>query len=291
MNGKILRLFATLIMMIMASAVLFPLSAYADVHTITHEEFMKMHRGHGGNGMYEQIYPTVESELYPTDILMMLQLAEVDQIIIIGDHTYAPSEFIAKYGYFKNLRISYDQMHTPIGQLNLSSISSSNKAINLHEHDYTEEITKEASCSEEGEKTYVCSICGDSYTESLPMTEHSYKEIVEKEATCNECGEKKTVCTECGYIKSATIIGKMGHAYLISDFKDPTCTESGFKTYSCTRCGDVYTENIHALGHDESSQYQYVTKIGKMIIGGKTIYRCKRCGAVREVADGKYIHR
>jgi DNA-directed RNA polymerase subunit RPC12/RpoP len=83
----------------------------------------------------------------------------------------------------------------------------------------------------------------------------------------------------------------MGHAYLISDFKDPTCTESGFKTYSCTRCGDVYTENIHALGHDESSQYQYVTKIGKMIIGGKTIYRCKRCGAVREVADGKYIHR
>ena len=62
-------------------------------------------------------------------------------------------------------------------------------AINLlddpdHEHQYTGKITKEPTCTEEGEKTYTCE-CGDSYTEKIPPTGHSYVD-----GECEHCGEK-----------------------------------------------------------------------------------------------------
>lgn len=37
-------------------------------------------------------------------------------------------------------------------------------------HDYTSEVTKEPTASAEGEKTYTCSRCGHTYTESIPRT-------------------------------------------------------------------------------------------------------------------------
>jgi hypothetical protein len=38
-------------------------------------------------------------------------------------------------------------------------------------HNYKSEITKEATAKEEGEITYTCSVCGDTYTESIPVKE------------------------------------------------------------------------------------------------------------------------
>lgn len=43
-----------------------------------------------------------------------------------------------------------------------------------HEHSYTETVTKEATCGEDGVKTFTCD-CGDSYTQSIPATgAHTY---------------------------------------------------------------------------------------------------------------------
>lgn len=42
----------------------------------------------------------------------------------------------------------------------------------LHEHKYTEEVTKQPTCTEEGEKTLTCE-CGDVKTESIPVS-HNY---------------------------------------------------------------------------------------------------------------------
>jgi bacterial surface protein 26-residue repeat/bacterial surface protein 26-residue repeat/bacterial surface protein 26-residue repeat/bacterial surface protein 26-residue repeat/bacterial surface protein 26-residue repeat/bacterial surface protein 26-residue repeat len=53
-----------------------------------------------------------------------------------------------------------------------------------HVHSYTESITKEPTCVEDGEKTYTC-ICGDSYTEAIPATgKHNYVD-----GTCTGCGD------------------------------------------------------------------------------------------------------
>ena len=40
-------------------------------------------------------------------------------------------------------------------------------------HDYSEEITKEATFDETGTKTYICKVCGDTYTEEIPIKERT----------------------------------------------------------------------------------------------------------------------
>lgn len=55
---------------------------------------------------------------------------------------------------------------------------------NEEAHDY-QEIIKEATCTKAGEKTYSCSVCGNSYTEVIPATGHNYVNNI-----CSECGDK-----------------------------------------------------------------------------------------------------
>lgn len=55
--------------------------------------------------------------------------------------------------------------------------------ISDHVHSYTSSITKEATCTEDGVKTFTCE-CGDSYTETIPTTGHNYEN-----GSCTECGE------------------------------------------------------------------------------------------------------
>lgn len=98
-----------------------------------------------------------------------------------------------------------------------------------HEHSYREVITKEPTCTEEGEKTYICD-CGDSYTEKIPATGHNFID-----GECEHCGEKDPDHHEHDYKEEIT--------------KEPTCTEAGEKTYTCD-CGDSYTEEIPATGHN-----------------------------------------
>ena len=42
----------------------------------------------------------------------------------------------------------------------------------IRDSNYTGSITKEATCTEAGVRSYTCS-CGDSYTENIPATGHS----------------------------------------------------------------------------------------------------------------------
>ena len=103
-----------------------------------------------------------------------------------------------------------------------------------HVHDYKEEITKEPTCTEAGEKTYTCD-CGDSYTEEIPAKGHHFEDGI-----CTDCGEKDPDYHKHDYVEEIT--------------KEPTCTEEGEKTYTC-ECGDSYTEKIpmteHHYGDDD----------------------------------------
>ena len=44
-----------------------------------------------------------------------------------------------------------------------------------HTHTETETVTKAATCTEPGEKSYTCSLCGESHTETIPATGHHYE--------------------------------------------------------------------------------------------------------------------
>lgn len=64
-----------------------------------------------------------------------------------------------------------------------------------HIHRYVSELTKKATCTEDGLLTYTC-ICGDSYTEPVTATGHNYEAIT---ATGDSDPTRCTfVCTNCG---------------------------------------------------------------------------------------------
>ena len=123
----------------------------------------------------------------------------------------------------------------------------------IHEHSYTEEITKQPTCTEEGEKIFTCD-CGDTYTEIIPAKGHT--EVIDKAvpATCTTDGKTEgSHCSVCGeVIKAQTVIKATGHKYDDGKItKQPTCTETGVKTYTCSECGATKTETIKANGHTE----------------------------------------
>ena len=69
-------------------------------------------------------------------------------------------------------------------------IGGTRYAIDVHAHAYTEEVTKAATCTENGVRTYTCS-CGDTYTEEIPATGHSY--------ICTETDDSYVyICENCG---------------------------------------------------------------------------------------------
>ena len=55
-------------------------------------------------------------------------------------------------------------------------------AIRVIEHAYVETIV-DATCTATGTKTYTCSVCGDSYSEEIPMIPHNYVDGI-----CSACG-------------------------------------------------------------------------------------------------------
>ena len=116
------------------------------------------------------------------------------------------------------------------------------------------EITKEPTCKEEGEKTFTCSICGNTKTEKVSTTDHQHMEIRnQKNPTCKEAGYSgDTYCADCGVkISSGKTIAKTkNHNWdggVITT--EPTCTERGEKTFTCTICGNTNTKKVNATGH------------------------------------------
>ena len=84
---------------------------------------------------------------------------------------------------------------------------------NSHEHMYTESITKEATCTDTGVKTFTCE-CGDTYTESIEATGHIYGDYVSNnDATYTADGTETATCV-CGLTDTRTASGsKLEYTY------------------------------------------------------------------------------
>ncbi len=122
-----------------------------------------------------------------------------------------------------------------------------------HIHKYIETITKEATCTESGIKTYTCSECQDSYTKEIPATGHSIKTIPAKEATCTETGKTEgKYCSVCNIILTEQKdIPKKDHSYgdWIID-KVATSTSEGEKHRVCNICQNIETATIPKLDEE-----------------------------------------
>ena len=144
-----------------------------------------------------------------------------------------------------------------------------------HTHEYYSEITKQPTCSEKGERTYKCDICGDIYTEDIAKTEHDYEDTVVK-PTCTERGYTEHICKVCADSYKDDYTPALGHDHISQITKQVACETDGEKTFTCIRCGDTYTESIPATGHND-----IVTVVEPTCTAdGYTEHKCKDCGRV-----------
>ena len=145
------------------------------------------------------------------------------------------------------------------------------------------EITKEPTCKEKGEKTFTCSICGNTKTEKVSTTDHQHMEIRnQKNPTCKEAGYSgDTYCADCGVkiFSGQTIAKTKNHNWdggVITT--EPTCTERGEKTFTCTICGNTNTKKVNATGHSYGA-YKVVKEPTNKRKGLKS-KTCSVCGKI-----------
>ena len=89
-------------------------------------------------------------------------------------------------------------------------------------------VTKEATCTEKGVKTFTCTKCKATKTEEIAVLGHDYQ---------------NGICSRCNALDTAS----HAHNY-IETIKEATCQEEGEKTFTCA-CGDTKTEKIPVVDH------------------------------------------
>ena len=154
------------------------------------------------------------------------------------------------------------------------------------------EITTEPTCIKEGIKTFTCTICGDTKTETISKAadKHLHSEIRDKkDATCKDEGYTgDTYCTDCGKkISSGQTIAKTdNHNWNTGEITtSPTCKDTGVKTFTCTICGNTKTETVKATGHSYG-EYKVVKEPTATKDGLKS-RTCTVCGKVESVRIAK----
>ena len=113
-------------------------------------------------------------------------------------------------------------------------------------------VTKAATCTAAGTKTYTCTRCKKTRTETIAATGHKVVKDAAVAATCETAGKTEgSHCSVCGTIlKAQTTTAALGHSWDGGRVtKVATCTTAGAKTYTCTRCKKIRTETIAATGH------------------------------------------
>ncbi len=140
---------------------------------------------------------------------------------------------------------------------------------NAFSHTYSSETTKQPSCTEDGEITKTCSVCGDVSIDYIPATGHSYVDEVFSEPTCTRRGVMERYCTVCGD-SSFTAIPALGHTEVVIPAVPSSCTATGLTQGSyCSVCGETVTEQqvTAMLPHNDSYVYTSSTDSYKAVCG------------------------
>lgn len=152
-------------------------------------------------------------------------------------------------------------------------------------------ITKEATETEEGVKTYTCKTCGETKTEKIPATSHHWDHgTITKKATCTENGEKTYYCTDADCNKTyVETIPATGHSWDDGKVTEAaTCKKEGIKTYTCKNCGETKTESIPKTEHQWDNGK--VTKEATCKEEGSKTYTCSICGDTKTEVIPKKDH-
>lgn len=120
-------------------------------------------------------------------------------------------------------------------------------------HVYTSEITTAPTCTAEGVKTYTCTVCGETYTETVAALGHTEGEAVVENNVAPDCtntGSYDTVvyCTVCGeeLSRETTTVAALGHTH----GEQTDCTVA----VNCSVCGEeIYAAKEHTYDNDQDA--------------------------------------
>lgn len=139
-------------------------------------------------------------------------------------------------------------------------------------------VTKKATCTETGVKTYTCKVCKTTKTDTLKKVFHSKGdwEVSQKE-TCVEFGTKVRKCTVCKQVVEDKTIDPSGHTWgEWSVVVEPAEYMDGFKARYCERerCQEREVETLQKL-HTHS--FEETITPSTCMEKGYIAYKC-RCG-------------
>ena len=166
-------------------------------------------------------------------------------------------------------------------------------------------VTKPATCTEKGVRTYTCTSSSHTKTEDIPALNHNFdgqEYVSDNNATCEQDGTKTATCVRygtggCMETDTVTDTGsKLGHFFEVEDYvsnNDATCEQDGTKTAKCVRYGtggcmetDTVTDTDSKLGHlfedyvsNNDATYEHDgTKTAKCV-------RYDQCGETHTIPD------
>lgn len=143
-------------------------------------------------------------------------------------------------------------------------------------HYWTYTVITEPTCQECGEYLYTCSMCGESYTDSVAPGEeyHDWQITFVEEPTCGESGKDHVKCSYCEtegwYFTDPT---GQHNISVVADVA-PTCTEEGYRTEACSGCTLSNTQTFPPTGHDMSETGRIPATCTS---DGEVRYACSKC--------------
>ena len=118
-------------------------------------------------------------------------------------------------------------------------------------HEWDEgEITKEATCTEKGEKAFTCTGCGATRTEEIALLAHSFDDVWHfKEG---DLEKHYHMCGSCGAYDGGEV-----HDWTETDRVDATEDADGYVTYECEACGGEKTETLLYGEHVAAGEWSH----------------------------------
>lgn len=145
------------------------------------------------------------------------------------------------------------------------------------------DITKEPTCTVNGEQQYTCTVCNQTKTEPVKATGHDWQiNKILSAATCTSNGIARYICKTCGYGENHTITAT-GHKPEIRNKKEATCSSTGYTgdTY-CSVCNKKLSsgETIAKKEHTWVKQDNIIPATCEK--GEMEVEKCSVCGETKE---------
>ena len=165
----------------------------------------------------------------------------------------------------------------------------------LCDHSYRLIETTQSTCTKNGQQSFECSLCGDTYSKTLALKSHSYVATIHA-PSCDAQGYTAHVCSVCSHSYQDAIVAATGHSFKETSRIPSTCIVAGQINYACA-CGETKVENLPLGDHNFVDGTCTVCgalfcnhfwindrQEGDVCVNGVTVYRhCENCSQTSEV--------